>query len=103
VGKSPLEHCEEVFSRFKDSAIEEKPESYHKAVLMEAADKLKKANLDSITISNEGNYSGGFKNGKKHGFGYKSVYERYYAGNSSCCDWSKTWQVHIDGEYVWSH
>ena len=40
---------------------------------MEAASKLKGANLDSTTFSTEGNYSGGFKNGKKHGFGYVVV------------------------------
>ena len=41
-----------------------------RSYLKDAADKLKGANLDSTTFSTEGNYSGGFKNGKKHGFGY---------------------------------
>ena len=38
--------------------------------IREAADKLEGTNLDFTTFSIEGNYSGGFKNGEKHGFGY---------------------------------
>ena len=58
---------------------------------MEAADELKNTNLDSITFPENGNYWGGFNNGKKHGFWYDYSEHRYYAGNSSCCDWSKSW------------
>ena len=66
---------------------------------MEAADKLKEANLDSTTFSIEGNYSGGFKNGKKHGFGY-FYEERFHEANwtrSSSHEGILSFQVHIDG------
>ena len=68
---------------------------------MEAASKLKGANLDSTTFSTEGDYSGGFKNGKKHGFGYVNA-EKYYSnqGWGACTEYKKSFQVHIDGKLI---
>ena len=67
--------------------------------IMEAVEKLKEANLDSTTFSMEGNYSGGFKNGKRHGFGY--FYEkRFHKADwvrSSYSEGILSLQVHIDG------
>ena len=44
---TPLTHCEALFSEIKDKLDGDRPESYHRALLMEAAEALKGA--DDLT------------------------------------------------------
>ena len=84
---------------------------------MEAADMIKGTNLDSTTFSKEDDsciveredegvfntsYFGGFKNGQFHGFGYKYYSHRFWGGNQRCDDTYTYFEVHIDGQRVWS-
>ena len=88
--KTPLQHCEEVYHH--QSKIDgDKSDSYHRAQLMEAAEKLKGISMKDVTIYAKDGYTGGFKNGKKHGFGLYYYYDKGFAGNSSYCDYSSTW------------
>ena len=82
---------------------------------MEAAQKLKGLDFTSVTIgtNKDGNtpfpdhmrsgYYGGFKNGKQHGLGVKMLWDKYFAGNSSCCDYSSDWEAYNNGTLVWDH
>lgn len=59
---------------------------------MEAADKLQGANFDFTVFKEKriqgGYYYGGFKNFKKHGFGYEYKCEKGSWGNESYCDYT---------------
>ena len=46
--KTPLTHCEALFSKIKDELHGDRPESYHRALLMEAAEALKGADFTSV-------------------------------------------------------
>ena len=105
VAKVPLEHCQEIFNKIKDLAGsknygEKLPESFFFSNHKEAADKLEGVNLDFTTFSElKGNYSGGIKYGKKHGFGYfvETIFYESGPGWSSYSEYISSFQVHKDG------
>ena len=94
------EHCEALFSEIKDKLEGDRPESYHRALLMEAAEALKGADdLTSVYYGyrvwqsagvfeirkepfkqgHDGSY-GSFKDGKQHGLCHQYLEAREGGG-----------------------